>query len=68
MEREEFYPNSPRQSKILHWMLRFIRLRNGDSPEPMQAGDAKCDGIVNWGDVVFLVRHLYKEGPLPGCF
>jgi hypothetical protein len=44
--------------------------RSGDAPQPIEAGDANCDGMVNVGDLVFLVNYLCKDGrpPVPGCF
>jgi len=28
-------------------------------------GDANGDGIINLGDVVYLINYLYKSGPTP---
>lgn len=28
-------------------------------------GDANCDGIVDIGDVVYTINHLFKHGPPP---
>jgi hypothetical protein len=30
-----------------------------------EVGDVNCDGIINVGDVVFLVNYLYRSGPPP---
>jgi len=32
------------------------------TPRP---GDADADGAINIGDVVFLIRHILRGGPLP---
>jgi len=34
-------------------------------PRTLTCGDANNDGIVNVGDVVYLINYLYKNGPTP---
>jgi hypothetical protein len=34
---------------------------------PQICGDVQNDGVVNVGDVVYLVTYLYKGGPEPVC-
>jgi len=41
--------------------------KSGPAPDPQWVGDANCDGIINVGDIVYLVSYLYKGGPEPGC-
>ncbi|MGB7060972.1 MAG: hypothetical protein WBF13_01295 [Candidatus Zixiibacteriota bacterium] len=41
--------------------------KSGLAPDPPDAGDPNCDGVINLGDVVSLVNYLYKGGPAPGC-
>jgi len=36
-----------------------------DGPHSFLYGDANGDGIVNVGDIVYLVSYLYKGGPAP---
>ncbi len=31
------------------------------------AGDCNCDGVVDIGDVVYLISYLFRNGPPPGC-
>jgi len=31
----------------------------------MERADVNCDGIVDVGDVVYLVNYLYRSGPKP---
>jgi len=35
--------------------------------DPFLFGDANGDGLVDLGDVVFLVNYLYRNGPAPHC-
>jgi hypothetical protein len=37
------------------------------TPRPVEAGDFNCDGIVDLGDVVYLISYFYRGGPSPGC-
>jgi uncharacterized delta-60 repeat protein len=48
------------------YMINYL-FRNGDPPNPMQAGDCNCDGSVGGGDVVYLINYLFRDGPPPGC-
>jgi hypothetical protein len=34
---------------------------------PIARGDANNDGVINVGDVVYLVTFAYKNGPQPKC-
>ena len=36
--------------------------RSSPSPDPLEAGDANCDGVVIIGDVVSLVNYMFKLG------
>ncbi len=29
------------------------------------AGDANCDGLVNVGDAIYLINHIFRQGPAP---
>jgi hypothetical protein len=40
--------------------------KDGSAPDPVEAGDANGDEIVDVGDVVYLINYLYKSGPAPG--
>jgi hypothetical protein len=49
---------------LINYLFRF-----DIAPEPLQSGDANCDGEVNIGDLVYLISYLYKGGPPPvGCY
>ena len=42
----------------------------GDAPDPLEAGDANCEGQVNVGDAVYLIAYVFCGGdelccPLP---
>ncbi len=39
----------------------------GTAPDPMEAGDADCNHIIDSGDVVYLINYLFRNGPEPGC-
>jgi hypothetical protein len=39
--------------------------KGGAAPDPLEAGDANCDGQVNVGDAVYLIAYVFKGGPEP---
>jgi hypothetical protein len=41
--------------------------RNGTAPDPLAAGDANCDGVVEPSDVVYLINYLFRGGDPPDC-
>jgi hypothetical protein len=43
--------------------LAFVITAGGE--QPVICGDVNNDGIVNVGDIVYLVSYLYKSGPAP---
>lgn len=46
------------------YLINYI-YKDGDPPNPPEAGDCNCDEIVELGDVVYLINYLYKNGPAP---
>jgi hypothetical protein len=48
------------------YLLNYL-YKSGDSPEPLDCGDADCDGQVNVEDVIYLLNYLYKNGDPPPC-
>ncbi|MGB8658346.1 MAG: dockerin type I repeat-containing protein, partial [Candidatus Zixiibacteriota bacterium] len=46
---------------------RAVVLREGTKGYPAICGDATGDGIINGGDVIYLVTYLYRGGPAPVC-
>ena len=65
---EVLAPTGLAQMQTLVDTARAIVDREG-TPGGMPAvcGDVQGDGIVNVGDVVYLVSYLYKSGPAPLC-
>ena len=49
--------------------ITIILYKNGPAPAPVCIGDVNDDGVVNVGDVCYLVTFLFKGGPAPlnGC-
>jgi hypothetical protein len=45
-------------------MINYL-FRNGPAPDPLEAGDANCDGVVDPADVVYLINYLFRNGPPP---
>jgi hypothetical protein len=35
------------------------------SPNDCRCGDADCNGVLNWGDGVYILNYLFGGGPLP---
>ena len=48
----------------LTYMVNYL-FRQGLPPNPLEAGDANCDGQVAISDLTFLVNYLFKGGPEP---
>ena len=48
-------------------MQALVATARGIVPAERTCGDVQGDGIVNVGDVVYLVSYLYKSGPEPVC-
>jgi hypothetical protein len=47
-------------------LLKYL-FKNDIPPDPLEAGDANCDGKVEIGDAIHLLNYLFKNGPPPGC-
>ena len=39
----------------------------GSAPDPLEAGDANCDGAVDVADVMYLINYLFVGGSPLGC-
>ncbi len=39
---------------------------NGLPPDVFSAGDANCDGLINLGDPIYIINHIFRYGP-PIC-
>jgi hypothetical protein len=48
------------------YLINYL-YKNGEPPDPLEAGDANCNDAVESGDVIYLINYLFKEGPVPGC-
>jgi hypothetical protein len=64
---EVMTPDGEAQMQSLVATARDIVAAEGTHGFPAVCGDATGDGIVNVGDVVYLVGYLYKSGPPPVC-
>jgi hypothetical protein len=47
-------------------MINYF-FRNGFPPDPLASGDANCDGVVDPGDIVYLLNYLFRGWPAPSC-
>jgi hypothetical protein len=47
-------------------MINYV-FKSGPPPEPLDAGDANCDGALNIGDAVYLINYVFKGGTEPCC-
>jgi hypothetical protein len=47
-------------------LLNYL-FRNGAAPQPLEAGDFNCDGMVSPPDVVVMLNYLFRDGPPPSC-
>ena len=48
------------------YILNYL-FKGDAAPDPLDAGDANCDGIVDLGDAIYLLNYLFKDGDPPGC-
>jgi len=50
------------------YVITYV-FKGGAAPDPVEAGDASCDGACNVGDAVYLVGYVFKGGaePCAGC-
>ena len=46
------------------YLINYV-FKNGDPPDPLEAGETNCDGAVNVGDAVYLINYVFKNGPTP---